>query len=155
MILRLVWQSVLLLLLAAAGAWATWKWNPNRPELYLVSEPAANSHEISVTAALALAKEKKVVWLDARTRKEYDKGHIPDALLFNLYEWEDLAVPVVQLLSDSDPKSTVIIIYCDSPKCSASHDIAEKMRQLPLGDWDIRILHGGWPAWKSATAPGK
>jgi rhodanese-related sulfurtransferase len=153
MILRILWQSALLLLLAAAGAWATWCWNPERPELYLTGEEAG-ADEITLTEALALGKERKVVWLDARTRTEFDKGHIPEALLFNLYEWEDLAPKVVELLSDSDSKRTVIVIYCDSPKCSASHDIAEKMKQLPLGDWDIRVLHGGWQAWK-AKSPGK
>ena len=64
MILRIVWQSALILALGVAGAWATWKWNPDRPELYLVSEDTAGPDEISVIEALALEKKGGVIWLD-------------------------------------------------------------------------------------------
>ncbi len=146
MILRMAWQSALLLLLAAGGAWATWRWNPGRPELSLVTE-VAGPDEITITDALALEKTTGVIWLDARTRVEFDKGHITGALLLNVYEWVDLAPAVVQLLSESD-KHPAIVIYCDSAKCTASHEVAKQMKDLPLGDWDIRVLHGGWPAWR-------
>lgn len=148
MILRMVWQSALLLLLAAAAAWATYLWHPDRPELYLTAE-RAGPEEISAADALAMEKEKGVIWLDARTRSAYDKGHVPGAHLLNVYEWEDLMLPVVQLLDADEPRHT-IIIYCDSEKCTASKDVRDRMNDLPLGERDIRVLHGGWPAWKAA-----
>jgi rhodanese-related sulfurtransferase len=151
MIIRILWQSTLLLGLAAASAWATWRWHPDRPELYLTGEAASSPDEITVAEALAQGKKKTLVWLDARPRAEFDKGHIPEALLLNMYEWEDLVPPVIVLLDSLKPETTLMVIYCDSPKCSASHDVAERMKSLPLGDWDIRVLHGGWPAWQTKS----
>jgi rhodanese-related sulfurtransferase len=148
MMLRMLWQSGLLLALAAAGALATWKWHPQRPELYLVTEQAGPD-EITVTEALKLEKGKGVIWIDARTRREFDKGHIPGAFLLNLYEWEDLMVPVIESIKASDEERTVVV-YCDSQKCTASREIREKMIGFGLGDLDIRVLHGGWPAWRHA-----
>jgi rhodanese-related sulfurtransferase len=148
MILRILWQSTLLLLLAGAAAWATYRWHPERPELYLTSE-RAGPNEITVRDALALAKENGVIWIDARRRSEFEKGHIPGALLLNLDEWNDLMMPVVNVLGADDPRRTVII-YCDAQKCAASREMRERMLDFGLGDFDIRVLHGGWPAWQAA-----
>ena len=148
MILRILWQSALILALGAAGAWATWKWHPERPELYLVSEDPAGPNEITITEALALEKKGGVLWIDARLRPQFDKEHIPGAVLLNLYEWEDLMVPLIQKLEESD--GHIIVIYCDSQKCTASKEIRERILNFGLREFDIRVLHGGWPAWKAA-----
>ncbi len=148
MILRIIWQSALLLLLAAGAAWATYRWHPERPELYLISEQAGPD-EITVSDAVALEKAQGVLWLDARRGEQFDKGHIPGAMLLNIYEWDELMMPVVNALSDG-PRRTVII-YCDAQKCSASRELREKIINFGLGEFDIRVLHGGWPAWKEAA----
>jgi rhodanese-related sulfurtransferase len=148
MILRILRQSALLLLLAAAGAWATWRWHPERPELYLAAE-RAGPDEITVADAIALEKSNGVIWLDARQRSEIEKGHIPNALLLNTYEWNDLMFPVVQLLDADEPRRT-IVIYCDAQQCAASRELRNRLNELPLGERDIRVLHGGWPAWHKA-----
>lgn len=153
MILRILWQSALLLALAAAGAWATWRWHPERPELYLTGE-RAGPDEITVAHALALEKQKGVIWLDARVRAEFDKGHIPGAMLLNVYEWEELMFPVVQVLDADEPRRT-IIIYCDAQKCATSRQLRDKLNELPIGERDIRVLHGGWPAWVAGVAGGR
>lgn len=147
MILRILWQSGLLLALGTAGALATYYWHGERPELYLVSEQPGPD-EISITDALALEKAGGVLWLDARRRSEFDKAHVPGALLLNLYEWDDLMMPVVHALGDGPRRP--VIIYCDAQKCAASKELRERMIQFGLGDIDIRVLHGGWPAWSAA-----
>jgi len=148
MILRILWQSALLLVLASAAAWATWQWHPERPELYLVSE-RAGPDEITVTDAMALEKKEGVLWIDARRREQFDKGHIPGAMLLNTYEWDDLMLPVINALSDGPRRP--VIIYCDAQKCSASRELREKIINFGLGEFEIRLLHGGWPAWQAAT----
>ncbi len=148
MILRIIWQGALLLLLAVGAAWATYRWHPERPELYLISE-LAGPDEITVSDAIAMEKAQGVLWLDARRREQFDKGHIPGAMLLNIYEWEELMMPVVNALSDG-PRRTMII-YCDAQKCSSSRELREKIINFGLGEFDIRLLHGGWPAWKAAA----
>ena len=149
MILRILWQSAVLAVLTAAAAWTTYQWHPERPELYLVSE-SAGPGEITVSDAVALEKKESVLWIDARRRDQFDKGHIPGAMLLNIYEWDELMLPVVNVLSDG-PRRTVIV-YCDAQKCSASRELRDKIINFGLGEFDIRLLHGGWPAWQSAQA---
>lgn len=146
MIRRILWQSALLLALGTAGALATYRWKDDRPELYLISEQAGPD-EITVRDALALEKQGRVLWLDARRRSEFDKAHIPGAMLLNLYEWEDLVTPVVMSLSENMERT--IVIYCDAKKCEASRELRGKLLTSGLGDLDIRVLHGGWPAWQA------
>lgn len=148
MIARSIWQTALLMSLASGAAWATWRWHPQRPELYLVSERAGPG-EITLQDALALEQSKGVIWLDARPRAEFNKGHIPGAQLLNVYEWDELMFPFMQLLDEKGTGQT-LIIYCDAQKCAASRELQEKLNELPLGELDIRVLHGGWPAWKAA-----
>jgi rhodanese-related sulfurtransferase len=150
MIGRILCQSTLLLALASAAAWATWRWHPDRPELYLVSEKAGPD-EITVADAIALQKSRPVIWLDARQRPAFEKGHIAGALLLNMYEWDDLMLPFVKRLEEADPQTT-IIVYCDAQKCEASREIRERILNFGLGEFEIRVLHGGWPAWVAATA---
>ena len=97
---------------------------------------------------MALAKSKGVIWLDARQRSEFEKGHIEGAHLLNESEWDDLMFSVVQVLDQDEPRHT-IIIYCDAKKCEASRRLRDRLYELPLGDRDIRVLHGGWPAWQA------
>jgi rhodanese-related sulfurtransferase len=150
MIVRMMWQGVVLAVVAAAAAIATWHWDPERPQPYLTAE-AAGPDEVTVAEALALAndKDRGVVWIDARRRSVFEQGHIPGALLLNEEEWTDLMVPVVELLGQTDPR-TVIVIYCDGKKCEASHNLRERILRFGVAEFDIRVLHGGWPAWKAA-----
>lgn len=147
MILRILWQSAVLLALGVAGAWGTWKWHPERPVLRLIEEQAGPG-EITLKDALVLEREGRVLWLDARRRSEFDKAHIPGALLLNLYEWDDLMIPVVRALEEGPART--IVIYCDAQKCAASKELRERMMQWGLGDFDMRVLRGGWPAWEES-----
>ena len=145
MILRILWQSALLLSGSALAAWGTWKWHPGAPALYLVEEQAGPG-EITLADAVALASSRSVLWIDARKRDEFDKGHIPQAFLLNEYEWNDLVLPVVEAMS-SAPEGQVIVIYCDAQKCAASKVIRDRMKDQIPAEREYFLLHGGWPAW--------
>jgi rhodanese-related sulfurtransferase len=148
MLLRMAWQSALLLALAAAGAYATWKWHPDAPPLRLVEEQAPPGG-VTITEALQLVKEQRIIWLDARSSEQFAKGHIPGALPLNEMDWEEQVAPVFDALQNDGGKSTVVI-YCDAARCEASKRIRDKMLTLPLGDFPIVVLHGGYPAWQEA-----
>jgi rhodanese-related sulfurtransferase len=147
-LLRMAWQSALLLALAAAGAYATWKWHPDAPPLSIVAETAPPG-EISITDALELVKAQRILWLDARSSEQFAKGHIPGALPLNEQQWEEQVAPLFDALQNDGGKSTVVI-YCDAARCEASKRIRDKMLTLPLGDFTILVLHGGYPAWQAA-----
>ncbi len=86
-----------------------------------------------------------VLWVDARSRAKYARAHIPDAILLNEDEWNDL----VHTFLDAWDPDVPVVVYCDGGSCDASHAIAERLRT----DFKIEkvyVLKGGWDAW-----PGK
>jgi rhodanese-related sulfurtransferase len=150
MLLRILWQSSVLLALAGAAGVATYKLHSDPPSLYLVDEEVKQPFEVNVREARELAAQPGgVIWVDARQRAEYEKGHVPGALLLNQYEWEDRMMDFLQAVNDHPGRP--VIIYCDAQKCQASRELRQQItEQLPVGDLDLRILHGGWPAWQEA-----
>src|SRR5437879_282331 len=49
-----------------------------------------------------------VLWVDARPRSEYQRDHIPGALLLNQAEWDSLIVPVLEAWTPE----RVVVVYC-------------------------------------------
>lgn len=83
-----------------------------------------------------------VLWVDARNRARYEAGHIENAVLLNMEQWEEL---VPKFLDEWDPEKAVIV-YCDGGGCEASHEVAERLKQdfqIPI----VYVLKGGYPAW--------
>ena len=92
----------------------------------------------------ALGWGDKVLWLDARTKAEYGKGHIPGAMLLNEDDWDGLLPRVLAAWN----KDRIIVVYC-SRGCNAGREVAGRLRedaQLP----QVYVLKGGWEAWQSA-----
>ena len=148
MIRRILFQSAILLGLAAMAGALVWKFHPEAPELYL-SHDAISMGEITVEEARARATAGPIVWLDARHAKEFQKGHVPGALLLNEYDWENLLIAAFPSIIEA-PEGSPVIIYCDGQACAASRAVRDRLRQTPLGDRELLILHGGWPAWQAS-----
>lgn len=142
---RAMLEAAILAILSAGAGMATLRWHPRAPALYLAQEAVAEG-EISVADALALEKNGGVLWVDARAKAEFDREHVPGAVLLNMEAFEDQMFGLMNVLSDN---AKPIVVYCDAQKCSQSHAIAERLRGL--GNADVRALRGGWPAWKQAV----
>lgn len=134
---RVALLLVLPLIPAIAAGWL----HPRAPAW---TSPLLSADEVRLDQALAWGDT--VLWLDARSRKNYDAGHIPGALLLNEDHWHDLLPGVLNALPPNAPDAR-IVVYCDSKGCDASREVATRLRtetQLP----NIHILHGGWQAWQ-------
>jgi rhodanese-related sulfurtransferase len=132
---------------AGAGA-LTYRFHPRAPALYLFEEAVAED-EVNMAMVRELERTGGVLWIDARTRAEFDKGHVPGARLLNPENWETEMYEMVDVLASN---TKPIVIYCDSQKCDQSRLIAERLRDL--GNQDVRVLRGGWQAWENAPKPG-
>ena len=87
----------------------------------------------------------RVLWLDARSQKKYEKEHVPGALSLNEDRWEDSLLPVVEGWT----KDKMIVVYCNEDSCDAGEDVAARLRK-EMGWTNIYVLKGGWQAWKQA-----
>jgi rhodanese-related sulfurtransferase len=137
-------QAVVLTALSGVAGLASYRWHPAAPALYLHLETRVAEGELTIAQVQALEQSSGVLWVDARVRSEYEKAHVPGAVLLNEQEWEQLMFESVEILSRNEKP---IVIYCDAQRCDASHRLAEKLRDL--GQPEVHVLAGGWNAWKS------
>lgn len=147
MLLRSAIQALIFLVLAILAAVLTYFYHPNRPALYLVQEPVIDG-EISVREALAGQAAPGVLWIDARQRQQFEKDHVPGAILLNEMDFSELILDAAKAIQDQPDK--LIVVYCDAKKCEASRHIAEELRAIVPNSEMIRVLHGGYPAWQAA-----
>jgi rhodanese-related sulfurtransferase len=131
---RALRQIIALLLLALVPAFGAAIFHPRRP--------AWRSDEI--TLAVAQGWREKILWLDARPRADYERGHIPGALLLNEEEWNALLPEML----DEWNGGRVVVVYCSSLSCQASRDVARRLRE-EVGLPDVYVLQGGWEKWRS------
>src|SRR5690606_35915841 len=108
-------QAGLLLALAALAGTAATVFHPRRPPWYEVVDPAEMRWSISPEKARSLAAAGGVVWIDARTRADYEADHLPGAILLNPEEWGDLLFQSQESLQAAFDRP--VIVYCDGDAC--------------------------------------
>jgi rhodanese-related sulfurtransferase len=95
-----------------------------------------------VTLAQARAWGGNAIWVDARPDVEFERDHIPGAVLLNEDRWSEL---LPQFLVTWSPEKRVVV-YCSSQSCNSSREVARRLRdeaQLK----NVFVLQGGWEEW--------
>ncbi|MFZ4764798.1 MAG: rhodanese-like domain-containing protein [Roseimicrobium sp.] len=136
-LLREVLVLALCTLLAAAG---THLFHPRAPAWFQRDEPLA-ADEVTLDL-VAQRWHGQVLWIDARPRADYVKGHAPGALLLNEEEANQLLFDHFEQLQDNNKP---IVVYCDDRACQASRKMAAFLRER-LPSASIYVLRGGWAA---------
>lgn len=141
-------QVVLILACATVAAGLSAAFHPRRPPWFEVVDPARERWEIDVERARELLVQGPVVWIDARPRADFDKDHLPGALLLNSEEWGDLMFENQDALRSAFDQP--VIVYCDGSGCERSADIAQRLREL-LGLDPVYVLKGPWQDLRDAA----
>ena len=129
-------QSFLLALIALLPAVGSAAFHLKQPGW----DPSAlQAGEIFLSSVSALSQP--VLWVDARSQDQYEKEHVPQALLLNEDGWERQFSAVVQQWQPGRP----VVVYCDSQECQASHSVAKRLRESGIAP--VYVLKGGWQAW--------
>ena len=127
-----------LLALTVGAAVGTHFIHPRAPSWYLDDGPVA-SDEVTV-AQIEVKWQGDVLWIDARSRAQFEKQHVPGAVLINEQERDQLLFENIALLQDNKKP---IVVYCDSGACQASRKIRTHLKTNMAID-QIFVLHGGW-----------
>jgi rhodanese-related sulfurtransferase len=98
-----------------------------------------------VTIAQAQSWSADAIWIDARPQDEFEREHVPGALLLNEDRWNELLPPVLAVWA---PEKR-IVVYCSSESCGSSREIAHRLRK-EAGLANVFVLEGGWEGWKKA-----
>ena len=129
--------------LAAAGGTF---WLKGPPARTFVCDPATLKPDEVCLEQIPLGA--KVLWVDARLRKDWEKNGLPGSVLWNLDPGEDMQVfeADIAMRIMETPR---VIVYCGDENCGLSRQIAERIQGLQLGA-EVSVLRGGWRALSDA-----
>lgn len=125
--------------LAAAGGTFLIKGAPGRA---FVCDPA--SLKADEVCLQQIPEDAKVLWVDARSRAQWEKSGLPGSLLWSLDPSEDVqsfeAAVAMRVL-----ETPRVIVYCGDENCGLSREVAKRIHALDLGA-EVSVLRGGWQA---------
>ncbi len=129
-------------LCAAGGTF----WLKGPPARMVICDPAIlKPDEICLQQ---ISPDEKILWVDARHRKDWEKNGLPGSALWNLDSDEDMQAfeADIAMRIMETPR---VIVYCGDENCGLSRQVAERIRGLQLGA-EVSVLHGGWRALSEA-----
>jgi rhodanese-related sulfurtransferase len=127
-------EALLLTLIAAVPATVT-----GFLQLRPTEEKPLGQDEIRASEGRQLADH--ALWVDARSRKKFEQGSVPGAILLNDEEWD---AQVSKFLDAWDPEKTIIVF--GDRGTDAGEGIAHRLRE-ELKIEKVRVLHGGFEEW--------
>ncbi|MEY2576782.1 MAG: hypothetical protein QOF80_2269 [Verrucomicrobiota bacterium] len=99
-----------------------------------------------VSVEVARGWGANALWVDARPDEEFERDHIPGAVLLNEDRWNQL---LSQFLATQWSPEKKIVVYCSAASCNLAEDVARRLREEAKLPNEIRILKGGWEAWSA------
>ena len=109
---------------------------------------ALNDLEIGdVTLAKKLYDSQNFVFVDARSRDDYDEGHIKGAVSLPVGQFDE---KIEAFLEQYSPEKA-IVTYCSGRTCEDSHKLAQLL--LAFGYTEINVFIDGFPGWVAQGHP--
>ena len=100
---------------------------------------------------IALAKElwdsNNYVFIDARSRNDYDEGHIKGAVSLPVGQFDEK----IDAFLEQYPPEKAIITYCSGRTCEDSHNLAQLL--MAVGYMKINVFIDGFPGWEAEGHP--
>lgn len=90
-----------------------------------------------------------ILWVDARTRREWQADGLPGSVLWSLESGEDTLAFEADIAARLMAGPSQVVVYCGGVDCELSHDVAKRIRELDPAA-RVVVLHGGWRALQQA-----
>ena len=97
--------------------------------------------------AWELFQKGRHLFLDARSEKDYQLGHIPGAMSLPQAAYEQYLVGFQGFLTPEQP----IVVYCSGLECDESLLLAVELKRM--GMTNIVLYAGGFEKWRAAGYP--
>ena len=131
--------------IALVGQWDTAKGVITANEK---NDMVLNDLEISdVPLAKKLYDSQKFLFVDARSRDDYDEGHIKGAVSLPVGQFDEKIEPFLEQY----PPEKAIVTYCSGRTCQDSHRLAQFL--LEFGYTEINVFIDGFPGWRAEGHP--
>jgi rhodanese-related sulfurtransferase len=109
--------------------------------------PAAPIPRISAQEAAAMCAACTAGFVDARSARDYEAGHVIGAVHLPPVGHPEEAAVLARLAA-----LPAVIVYDDDTSCALAEGVARRLQQR--GVREVRVLAGAWPAWVAAGGPG-
>ena len=136
-------EIAVLLGLSCAAATATKLFHAHAPAFFKQATLLA-ADEVTMEM-IAQRWNNKILWVDARPRDQFEKAHVPGALLINEQERDALLADAILTLQDNKKP---VVVYCDSSECQASRKIRDYLADN-FPTIEFYVLRDGWSAWNA------
>ena len=100
-----------------------------------------------VTAAAKIFYDGDTLFVDARSKEDYENGHIPGAISLPVGQFDERIESFMNQYSLEQP----IVTYCSGRTCEDSHQLARLF--LDVGFSEVRIFIDGFPGWQAEGYP--
>ncbi len=100
-----------------------------------------------VTLAKKLYDSQKFVFVDARSRDDYDEGHIKGAVSLPVGQFDE----TIEAFLEQYPPESAIVAYCSGRTCEDSHKLAQLL--FAFGYTEINVFIDGFPGWVAQGHP--
>jgi len=104
-------------------------------------------NEIDAETLKYLMESEDILLFDARTKDEFNEGHLPKAISFPVYEFARVYPEVKGLFTEGK----TIVTYCSSVTCTDSPLLAKKL--FAKGYEEIFVFRGGFKDWSELHYP--
>lgn len=101
----------------------------------------AKALEIRFDQVEKLLTNPDIMLIDARPVREFEQGHIGNAINIYTPEFEQNIGRIIGI-----PREKPIIAYCGGGACELSHELAENL--VKMGFTRVFVYVGGWNEWK-------
>ena len=100
-----------------------------------------------ITLAKQIYDSGNVLFVDARSRDNYEAGHIPGAESLPVGQFDEL----IDAFIDKHPTEKPIVTYCSGRTCEDSHNLAQLL--MDFGYSDVKVFIDGYPGWEAEGYP--
>jgi rhodanese-related sulfurtransferase len=144
--MKVVTELALVVILASAGALATWK-IAGPPDRAIACDPAKMSEE-EICLATVTAEWPDALWIDARSEEAWKKDGLPGSIhitTMGQVSFDEQLAAVFDKLAGAQRA----VVYCDGLNCNLSKEVVRQIKVygLPL---EAKALYGGVEALKAA-----
>lgn len=118
-----------------------------KPTSSTPSTTAATDSDFTIELFHQLWESNSAIFLDARTREEFEASHVPGSFHLPLESFNGSIPELLQAM----PLDQVFVIYCGGGDCHASHAVGAQMKGF--GYENALVYELGFPSWEEAGHP--
>lgn len=144
--MRTVTELALVLVLASAGAVATWK-IAGPPDRSVICDPAKIGPD-EICLATVQAEWPDVLWIDARPEAEWQQDGVPGSIHLTTVgggSFEEQMEASLERLGGAQRA----VVYCGDVGCGISKEVVKRLREYGIPP-EVKALHGGSAALQAA-----